>query len=400
VIGPAGVVVVGPLVAFVDGFHARLTKDGYSHWSAEAHLRLLAHVSRWLASEGLGVAGLTPAAAERFLRARRSQGYVTKLTMPGLQPLLGYLGGLGVLPGEDRTPTPVDQLVGGYRAYLLGERGLAAGSVRLYDSVARLFLSERSEPLRDDLAGLCGGDITAFVLRESGRRGAASAKTVVCALRSLLRFLYLEGWTARSLASAVPAVTSRRQGSLPRALAADSLALLLDSCDRDTALGTRDLAILTMLARLGLRAGEAAALELGDVDWRTGEVVIRGKGPRLERLPLPHDVGEAVADYVRRGRPRASCRQLFLRSCAPVMGLSRGGITQVVRRACLRAGIPPVGAHRLRHTVATELLRRGAPLPEIGQLLRHKSLLTTSIYARVDRLALSMLALPWPGAEA
>jgi site-specific recombinase XerD len=400
-IGPARVLVVGPLAPFGDGFYARLIEEGYAPGSAEAHLRLLAHVSRWLAAEGLGVVNLTPAAASEFVRARRGEGYVTKISKRGLRLLLDYLGGLGVLPvGGDRASTPVEQLVGDYRAYLLGERGLAAGSVRLYEGVARLFLSGLSEPIRDDLACLSGAEITAFIARESGRRGVASAKTVVCALRSLLRFLYVEGWTVRSLVPAVPAVASRRQGSLPQALDAEQVALLLRSCDLDTALGGRDFAILTVLARLGLRAGEVAALELGDVDWRSGAIVIRGKGPRLERLPLPSDVGGAVADYLRRGRPSGGCRQLFLRSCAPRVGITKGGITDVVRNACLRAGIPPVGAHRLRHTVATELLRRGAALPEIGQVLRHKSLRTTAIYAKVDRLALSALALPWPGAEA
>jgi site-specific recombinase XerD len=396
---PTRVRVTGPLTPFVDGFHSLLLQQGYSPSSAEAHLRLLAHASRWLAAEGLDVGQVTPEVAERFLRARRVEGYVTKLSSRGLAPLLGYLEGLGALPANDELPTPVDHLVEGFCMYLLGERGLAVGSVRLYEGVARLFLAGLAEPIADHLARLSGADINAFVLRECGRRGVAAAKTVVCGLRALLRYLHVEGWVPRPLAQAVPSVAARPQATLPRAVEADQLSLLFASCDRTSALGARDFAILTVLGRLGLRAAEVAALELGDVDWRAGEVMIRGKGPRLERLPVPPDVGEAVVDYLRRGRPRCVCRQLFVRSCAPVVGLTRAGVTSVVSRACLRAGLPPVGAHRLRHTVATGLLRRGATLPEIGQLLRHKSLLTTAIYAKVDRARLSALALPWPGAE-
>jgi site-specific recombinase XerD len=175
---------------------------------------------------------------------------------------------------------------------------------------------------------------------------------------------------------------------------------LLSSCDRATPVGIRDFAILTVLTRLGVRAGEVARFELRDVDWHAGEVVIRGKGPRLDRLPLPWDVGEAIADYLRRSRLRCSSSRLFIRSCAPFTGLSRQGVGGIVRGAAIRAGIPPLGPHRLRHTVATELLRRGAGLPEIAQLLRHKSLQTTAIYAKIDQTALSTLALAWPGAEA
>jgi len=172
------------------------------------------------------------------------------------------------------------------------------------------------------------------------------------------------------------------------------------SCDRRTSTGRRDHAILLLLVRLGLRAGEVAALKLDDVDWRQAEIVIHGKADRRERLPLPIDVGEAVAGYLRWSRPRTGSRQLFLRVKAPIVGLSGDGVTRVVHAACHRAGLQLVGAHRLRHTAATEMLRRGGGLVEIGQVLRHRSLLTTAIYAKVDSATLQGLARHWPGGAA
>jgi site-specific recombinase XerD len=386
------------LTSFADGFRVHLVEQGYSLWSAQFQLLLVAHLSRWMEAEGLDVAQLTPPVVERFLAERRRQGYVTKLSPRGIRPLLGYLDGLGVFPAREDVCTPVDRLLDEFRRYLLEERALAAGSVRLYEPVARGFLEERSEPIDADLARLSGVEVNAFVVRESRRRGRASSLTMVCALRSLLRFLHVRGLIAASMATAVPSIPRRRE-DLPRGLDAGQVRSLLDGCDRATSVGRRDFAILTVLARLGLRRGEVARLELEDVDWRAGEIVIGGKGSRIDRLPLPGDVGQALADYLRHGRPAGFGRTVFLSSCAPRVGLSSAAVSSVVVRACQRAGIPPVSAHALRHTLASELLRRGAGLPEIGQVLRHQSLETTAIYAKVDRAALSRLALPWPGGE-
>lgn len=400
-VGPERVWVTGPLAPYAEGFCAHLVGQAYSVVGRGNHLRLLAHLSRWMAGAGLELGDLEPPAVERFLRRRRREGYATKVSPASLSTLLGYLDGLGVLPDrDDPPPSPSETLLRAYRDYLHRERGLVEGSVRLYEGVARRFLSERSEPLGDDLARLSGPEINAFIRREAGRCGIAGAKTAVCGVRSLLGYLHVEGWLPRQLAAAVPAVAGRRMASLPKAPEPGQVAMMLESCDRDTAVGRRDFAILTVLARLGLRAKEVAALELDDVDWRAGEVVVRGKGPRLERLPLPTDVGEAIADHLRRGGTRGSCRRLFLRSAAPRRGISRTAVTSIVRRACERAGVPPVGAHRLRHSVGTQLLRQGATLPEVAQVLRHKGLLTTAIYAKVDRANLATLALPWPRGRA
>jgi integrase/recombinase XerD len=390
--------VIGPLAGFADGYRADLAERGYSLWGARDQLYLLAQVSRWLEGEGLDLAALAsgPVLA-RYVVWRREQGYRSSLSPKSLRGLLGYLDGLGVLAYDDAVRSPVDGLLDAFGRYLLHERGLAARTVRSYERIARLFLAERSEPLADDLARLSGADVHTFVLRES-RRSPRSAGNMVCGLRALLRFLHVQGLIAEPLAASVPAVARRRE-DLPRGLAPGQVRLLLDSCDRCTAVGRRDYAILVLLSRLGLRCGEVAALELDDVDWRAGELVIRGKGSRIDRLPLPGDVGEALVDYLRHGRPRGFGRTVFVTACAPVTAVSRSTINDLMVRACKRAGMPPVGAHRLRHTVASELLSRGAGLREIGQVLRHRDFGTTALYAKVNRAALSKLALPWPGSE-
>ena len=294
----------------------------------------------------------------------------------------------------------MDQLLEVYGRYLVAERGVTMGTVAGYQASVRPFLEQRVHAGRLELESLVAADVTRFVLRACRRPEAGSAKHLVSALRSLLRYLHLEG-KAPDLVAAVPGVAGWRGGSLPQGLEPGQVSRLLTSCDRDTVVGRRDYAMLRLLARLGLRRCEVARLELGDLDWERGEVVIRGKGDRQERLPLPTDVGEAVTDYLTRGRPRVECRRLFIRVHAPLNGLSSGGVQDVVDHACARAGMARLGAHRLRHTLATELLRAGATLPDVGQILRHRSLSTTAIYAKVDRTALRDLAQPWPrgGAE-
>ena len=390
--------VTGPLVAYRDGFAEDLASKGYTTASAMKQVCLLADLSRWLERRALGVGDLRPAQVEEFLSARRAEGYTALLSGQGLAPLLGYLRGLGAAPvaAEPAASTPAEILVQEYRAYLARERGLAASSIERYLGPARLFVSERERRDGLDLEHLTASDVTAFVVSQCRTRRRGSAKVLVTALRSLLRFLFLQGYTTCPLAQAVPAATGWADQSLPRALGAGAVTALLNSCDRHTVAGMRDFAILTLLARLGLRAGEVAALTLEDIDWHHGEMVVRGKGGRRERLPLPADVGEAVVTYLRH-RPGFPCRALFLKVRAPVTGLSSDGVQDVVRGACLRAGLPPAGAHRLRHHAATAMLACGASLTEVGQVLRHDRLVTTNLYAKVDRAALRSIAQPWPG---
>jgi integrase/recombinase XerD len=288
---PERVRVSGPLAKLADGLRVDLLEQGYSRWGAQEQLYLLAHVSRWMESEGLEVEALTPGNLEGYFVWRRRQGYLSSLSPLSLRRLLGYLDGLGVLPVDDAVASPVEQLLAGFRRYLLEERGMTAGSARAYEPTARLFLCERSEPLEEDLARVSAAEVSTFVLRESRRRSRRSTETVVYALRALLRFLHVHGWIAEPLVEAVPSVARRRE-DLPRALPAEQVKLLLDSCDRALPAGRRDYAILLLLVRLGLRRSEVAALSLDDVDWRTGEFVVHGKGSRIDRLPLP-----TVASY-------------------------------------------------------------------------------------------------------
>jgi integrase len=391
------------LAAFAPGFVADLVARGYRPGPAADQLRLMGDVSRWLAERGLGAGDLTVSVARRFAAERRAAGRRRLVSPRALCPLLDYLRGLGVAPSvvPAAPSTPGEVLIGRYSAYLLERRGLAASSVRNYVGVARVLVADR-ERARGGLAlmELDAAAVSEFVSRESRRCSVGSAKCMVTRLRALLRFLHVEGEIGRDLAGAVPSVASWRLASLVKALDARSVRRLLCSCDRRTRVGRRDFAILTMLSRLGLRAGEVAALQLGDVDWRAGEVLVRGKGSRQERLPLPADVGETLAGWLARGRPRCGSVFLFTRLRAPHGGLSAGAVSQVVRRACQRAGLPVVGAHRLRHSAATEMLRAGGSLTEVGQVLRHRGRDVTSIYAKVDRLALAAVVQPWPGAAA
>lgn len=397
---PRHVRVSGPLAPYVTGFEEDLAEQGYR--SASNQLYTMAQLSRWLSEEKLGAEGLSSARVEQFLCWRNTVGYVSSLSMAKMSPLLGHLVGLGVVPAfEPAAPrTPTDSLMERYRCYLIEERGLSAKSIRHYVDVARAFLSPVSPHGALDLGTLTTSVVTRFVLAESQRCKVASAKAMTTRLRSLLRFFYVEGLTPNALASAVPSVASWRQTSLPKALAPHDVALLKKSCDRRTSVGRRDFAVLTVLSRLGLRAGEVAGLELGDIDWRAGEMIVRGKGNREDRLPLPVDVGEGIVGWLQRGRPRCQSQAVFIRMRAPHRELSSEGISMIVWHACERAGLARVGAHRLRHGAATDMLRAGASLAEVGFVMRHRSEDVTAIYAKVDRRSLVAVVRPWPGGVA
>lgn len=289
-------------------------------------------------------------------------------------------------------------LLAGFRAWLAGERGLSRETVRCYGIQAGIFLTWLSDrdPVDVVVRQLHPGQVTAFMVGYCPGRNTWSAKAMATSLRALLRFLHVSGLTPISLAAAVPGVAGWRLASLPRGLDAAVVARLLGSCDRTTMVGRRDYAILTVLARLGLRGAEVIGLELDDIDWRSGEIVVHGKGNRLDRLPLPVEVGDAIVAYLTDGRPACTTRVVFCTARAPDRPLTAAALRQVMGRACRRAGLPRAGAHRLRHSLATDMLRAGASLPEVGQVLRHRSALSTAIYAKVDENALRPLARPWP----
>ena len=401
---PCWAEVTGPLAEYADGFRAELFRLGYTPLTAACQLRLAAHLGRWMTAEGLAAQDLDMPAAERYFAARRSAGYANERTVEALVPLLGYLRGLGAVPSPPAEPvTETSLLLDRFADYLSSERGLAPGTVALNVRLARPFLQQRAAG-RDgclDLEQLTAAEVRAFVL-DRARKRPRSAKRIVTALRSLLRFLHVDGILAVPLAGAVPSPAGHALAGLPKALEPGQVEAMLATCDTGRAAGWRDRAVLLLLSRMGLRAGEVAGLGLGDIDWRRGEITVRGKGGRRDRLPLPADVGAAIVAYLRDGRPEGALdRTVFIAAQAPRQALSYLGITTIVEVAARRAGIPgPVHAHRLRHSAATAMLRGGGSLAEIGQALRHSLPATTAIYAKVDIGSLRPLGRPWPGPEA
>jgi integrase/recombinase XerD len=390
----------GPLARYAPGYGSWLAERGYSGWSVAHRLWQLDLLSRWLEREGLRPSELTPERVEAFLAARRAAGYSTWLSVRSTALPLGYLRELGLVPAVAAPAVvddPLDRLLADYSRYLFEERGLTEHTVLVrYVPDARLFLEGTIGSGGLGLERLSAADVSLFLARECPRRSVARATDVVVAVRSLLRWLHVQGLIEAPLEWAVPGVADLRDRSLPRGLEPAVVKALLASCDRRRTVGRRDYAIVLLLARLGLRAGEIAAITLDDLDWRAGELLIHnGKGARCERLPLPTDVGEAIVSYLHH-RPRIESRTLFLRVVAPAGAIRSSAVSGIVRRACERAGLPSVGPHRLRHTVATQMLRAGASLEEIGQLLRHRDPKTTARYAKVDRQSLRALARPWP----
>jgi len=389
--------VEGPLAPFKAAYRTRLQEAGYTSLTIVNELRQVAHLSRWMAEADLTPAALTTEHLEEFLGPRRVAKGSRACSLQGLVVLLAVLTEQGVLQEASVPPASGHELLlARFGNYLLSERGLAACTAAAYVERGRRFLGGL---IGRDLADLTAGDVIGAVQHEAATMSVGSTQYFVAGLRSFLRFCFLDGLVGTDLSAAALAVTGRRRSSLPRGISGAHALALLRSCDRRRCDGRRDYAVLLMLLRLGLRASEVAAMRLDDVDWRAGEIVVRGKGRREDRLPLPIDVGEALVGYLQRGRPKTDRRELFLRALAPVGPLGRGGVSSIVRRACDRAGIPPVGAHCLRHTLATTLVAAGVPLTEIGQVLRHRGITSTAIYARVDIETLRGLAKPWPGGE-
>lgn len=393
----AEVVVTGPLAPFAAAYRSRLGELGYTPLTMVNMLRLAGHLSCWLEADGLTAADLSDEVVVRYFRHRRASGRSCSFTPRSVTVLLGLLDEAGALPAERSAvaaqASESELLLVSFERFLLVERGLAGSTTGAYVQRARRFL--------EGVAGmpmveLTTADVTRAVLAESTRGSVGSTQHFVAALRALLRFCFVEGLIGTDLSAAAAGVTGRRRSLLPRGLSRPDAAALLASCDRRRADGRRDHAVLLVLLRLGLRAGEVATLTLDGIDWRAGQLLIEGKGGRADRLPLPADVGAAIAAYLQFGRPESVRREVFLRTVAPVGPLGRGGISSIVRRACVRAGVEPVGAHRLRHTAACEMVAVGVPLAEIGQVLRHRSMTSTAIYARVDVEQLRSLARPWP----
>lgn len=392
----------GPLAPWREGFAEDLRELGYAELTIRDQLRVMAHLSRWLETEGVSPDQLKAEGIERFVAERRASGTRKYVSVRGLGPLLGFLRSMaGVPEALEAVPvTAAEVLVDRYRAFLVNERGLAPRSVMQCVTVAQHFVSGLSDP--------CGfEDLDAAVVRsfiEANSAGLAprTVQHMLWSLRSFLKFVFLEGITTMALAETVPPVRSYSAASLPDPITADEARALVESCDTTTPIGLRDRAVLMLMSRLGLRAGEVAGLRLDEVDWRAGEVIVSGKAGRVDRLPLPVDVGGALVEYLRDGRPVvARTRCVFVTVKAPYGPLSKAGaMNSIVASAAQRSGVGPVTPHRLRHGAASQMLAAGATVADIGQVLRHRSPATTAIYLKVDHKRLSNLARPWPGTGA
>lgn len=385
----------------LDTFSTLVSRLGYARSSARAQLNLLVDLGDWLKGNALGVGTLGAAVAERFVVARRGSWRPRRGDARTLRHFLDHLRTEGVLPTEQPQieVSALDLLKTRYEAYLMTQRGLVVGTGRRYWPCVRRLLLERfgEKPIR--VHDLTAPDITRFLLRHAHDRPPKGAQLMVSALRSFFRFLFQHGETECDLSAAVLTVASWRLAEVPKYIKPTEVECLLASCDRSSSIGRRDYALLLLLARLGLRAGEVVTLELDDLDWRLGELTVRGKGAFHDRLPLPADVGDALAAYLRQDRPPCTTRRVFVCMKAPCRGFHHAStVSTIVRRALERADLnpPSKGAHLLRHSLATGMLRNGASLAEIGELLRHRALNTTEIYAKVDIDGLRTLARPWP----
>jgi site-specific recombinase XerD len=395
---PSHVRFTGPLTRFAAGLVDELALRGYTDTSATAQVQFVAHLSRWLEFHGMGLGDLTGPVIERFLAVRRAD-YSSHYSLEALEPVLSYLRRQGLVPTVvvPAPSSPVEVLMACYEEYLTGERGLSVPVARAYSHWVTPFVEDRTDAEGEvGFADMTAGDVVRFLTMQLPTMTRKTAQMTACALRSFLRFLHDQQMVEVALADAVPAVAHRRLSGLPQPLTPTQVAALLDACDRSNAVGRRDFAVITMLHRLGLRCAELTGLRLEDVDWQAGTLRIRGKGNRIDLLPLPVDVGRAIVEYLRDGRPQARARAVFVKARAPHTALERSGVSCIVARAAQRAGLGTVHAHRLRHTAASRTLNAGASLEQVAHLLRHASPATTAIYAKTDQVRLSTVARPWP----
>lgn len=396
----------GPLAPYLEPYAEYLAGRGYSQVSYWKKTFLINEFSRWLGRKGILAGEITSGYEEAFLRDRARHRCLKGGDRIALSAVTDWLQEKGIVEGRATASvetSSIDQVLREYSSYLHEDRGLAPATIENYAGYVRHFLVGITGETKPRLASLHAGQIADYIRRNAPKeRTFASAKHVVTALRSFFRFARYRDYIHADLAAAVPSVAGWSMASIPRAMPANSVQVLLTASKTwQTPAGLRNRAILLLLARLGLRAGEVAQLELDDIDWRAGCLNVHGKGRAERPLPLLHDVGEAIAAYLEHGRPESTCRRVFLCSRAPFGGFKTSSdVCQIVSRAIGRAGIEPVsrGAHQLRHALAVDMLRRGAPLTDIGQVLRHRSPDATRRYAKVDLDALREVALPWPGA--
>ncbi|GMQ96317.1 MAG: site-specific integrase [Gammaproteobacteria bacterium] len=391
----------GPLGVHIDRYAARLLREGHCYQSGARCIRVVGDFSRWLARKRLDIRDVDERAVEQYQRFRARYRHPFLSDRPALYRLLVVLREIDVIaPQTPIVPSPLEQIEQDFERYLSQERGLSRRTALRHRRPLRKFLREHCAEGIASFSKLTGANITRFVEHHAHDQSPRSAQCMCWTLRTFTRYLLYRGHIAVDLSVAVPSVRTWRFAALPEHLSPDQIQQVLDSCDRRGSIGRRDYAVLLLLARLGLRANEIATLTLDDVDWHSGRLTIRGKGRRRACVPLLSEVGAALADYLEHGRPRSDSRRVFVLSVAPHIGFaSSSGISMIAASALTRAGLDVrrKGTHIFRHSLATELLRAGASLTEIGQVLRHQDHDTTRIYAKVDIDALRTLGLPWPG---
>ncbi len=386
----------GPFQAYKKMLWDELMSLRYTPFSATNLMRLTAQFSRWLLSKDIHREDLKLEHVDQFLMSRRRSGHKHLVTRRALYPTLNCLENCGAIGSlKLLVPEPLEPTLQDYKDYLLHERSITIEAADQYVVVAQRLLKDCFSTIPIELARLNAQNIVSFVLSESRRFSVGTTKLRVTALRSFLHFLYIKGEISVDLATVVPAIAGQRYSNLPQGLQPSETRQLLQTCDRRTHAGREHYAQLILLVRMGLRCCEVSALELGDINWQQGEVTIRGKGQE-ERLPLPYDVGQALACHLQTRRKVGEDRHIFMQSRVPHGPLSTASIKGIVKRHLVKAGISPSRPHRLRHTAATQMLRQGASLDQIAQVLRHHSLATTVIYARVDHDRLRALSQPWP----
>jgi len=392
---------------YVASFEATLSSKGYKPDTIATYRHLLRSFARLLDSAGIAPGALTPIVT---VELGRCLPVTTKsrIKFPNLAKLfVAHLIEIGIATRPQPTPAQAErtELLGGYETYLLRQRGLAPRSAYHALRFANRFLDHRFGDHRLDLASLKALDVVAFMEHLHSRKRPFRDKTPATHLRSLFQYLFAQGRTTTNLSLCVPRVRKPWGARLPRHLSPDEVEKVLASVRANPRRGARDYAMLLLMARLGLRAPEVVAIQLGDLDWRTGELTVRGKGQRHDRLPIPPDVGEAISLYLRQERSATTTRSLFVTHRAPNCPFADGQVAnKILKEAFAETGVTPpspyVGSHVLRHSLATNLVRAGVSLEEIGDLLRHRSRATTMIYAKLDTDGLRSIAQPWPTAEA
>ena len=387
-----------PLEFHLRAFAASLVENGYTDRTVQLKIGLLACLGRWLQSTKLSITDLNERLLEAFLKRKHRERTGDPRTV---QQFLDHLRRENVVPARNlpRDNSPLAHILNRYQTHLRTERGLVACTIQEYRFFARKFLLERFRGRTLRLKAVKASDISDFVLRHTPTMNVKTAQLMATALRSFFRFLFQKEELQADLAASVPTVANWRLSNVPKYLTPKEVKRVLKACNRRTSVGRRDHAILLLLARLGLRAGEVIALQLEDINWRAGEILVRGKGLLHDWMPLPLDVGQALASYLRRDRPRCQTRRVFVCANAPHRGFAHAcSLSTIVRQALARADLyPPLkGAHLLRHSLATSMLRSGAKMGEIAEVLRHRALNSTEIYAKVDFKSLRSLAHPWP----